>query len=117
MNGANLGRRAALELRLGDAKRDLADAVERRNSHCAQADVQRALAAEAAPSARAGHNAAAIKYRVHAACMDPEIANLRSRVAMLEGMLRETDKPAAPLTAQQAEQFSAVDDTMTAVSA
>jgi len=113
MNDLTPGARAALELRLSDARRDLAEAVEAKNSATYQADVYRAWANEAHGAVRVSRNAQAIKYRLHAASMDPEIRDLRSRVEMLQGMLSGT-ATAAP-AALTAEQCAAVDETIGAL--
>ena len=108
MEALTPGARAALDLRLQDAKRDLERAVDERNGYCGQAEVFSALAHEATNNtSRVRRNAEAIKYRVRAAGMVKEIADFRSRVALLEGML--AGKAEAP-TVLSAEQCAAMDD-------
>lgn len=106
--GLTMGARAALELRLQDAKHDLQLAIEQKNANTHQADVCRALADENACE-RVRYNAAAIKYRLRAAGMDAEIASCRGRVAMLEGMLKDEPTQDAPAVLT-AEQVAAMDE-------
>lgn len=108
--GLSVGARAALDLRLQDARRDLQEALERKNSATHQADVYRALADEAAGARRVSCNSTAIKYRLQAMGMEPEVRDLRGRVAMLEGMLAQPAGHAAPV-ALTAEQVAAMDET------
>lgn len=111
MSGAlTAGARAALELRLIDARRDLADALERKNAAMHQGDVYRALADEASGERRVSHNSTAIKYRLQAASIEPEVRDLRSRVQMLEGMLAQPAGHAAPVVLT-ADQCAAMDET------
>lgn len=104
------GARAALELRLSGARRELAQAIERKNAAMHQADVFRALADEAAGQARASRNARAVNYRLDAAELEPVIRDLRTRVQMLEGMLAQPAGHAAPVVLT-AEQCRAMDET------
>ena len=113
MDALTPGARAALEMRLQDAKRDVACAIDEHNGYAHQADVFRALADEATSSTqRVRRNAEAIKNRLRAAGMSAEIADFRSRVAMLEGML--AGKVEAPVVLS-AEQCAAVDETIGAL--
>lgn len=110
MSAATLtpGARAALELRLLDARRDLQEALERKNAATHQADVYRALADEAAGARRVSCNSTAIKYRLQAMGLAPEVRDLQGRVAMLEGMLAGGEVAPVVLTA---EQVRAMDET------
>lgn len=95
--GLTLSARAALELRLSDAKSDLQRAIETRNSYTHRADEFRALAAEATNStSRVRRNAECVKFRLRAAGMDIEIAEFRGRVALLESMLAGATPSPAP---------------------
>lgn len=105
--------RAALELRLSGARRELADAIERKNEATRQADVFRAWADEASGQARQRRNATAVNYRLDAAELEPVVRDLHARVQMLEGMLAQPAGHAAPVVLT-AEQCEAVDDTMNA---
>lgn len=107
---------AALELRLIEARRELFQAIERKNAATHQADVYRALAAEASGQARVSRNARAVNYRLDAADMEPVIRDLHGRVDMLEAMLSQPAGHAAPVVLT-AEQLAAVDDTHSAVPA
>ena len=114
--GQTLGQRAAIELRLSDARRDLQEAIEQRNVYSREADVQRALAAEVLGQARVTRNAQAIKYRLRAAGMDGEIAEFRGRVTMLEGMLSGSPAQAVPVVLP-ADAVAGMDDTLCGVAA
>lgn len=108
-----LGRRAALELRLQDAKRDLAEVVELNSSLLIQADVQRALASE--PGRRAvTHNSAAANLRLKAFLLAPDIHQARLRIANLESQLKDASVQVAPAVLTR-EQCAAVDSTMGAL--
>lgn len=106
----SLGARAALELRLIEARRELYQAIERKNAAMHQADVYRALAAEAGGQARVSRNARAVNYRLDAAEMEPVIRDLQGRVQMLEAMLAQPAGNAAPVVLT-AEQYAAMDET------
>lgn len=98
-----LGRRAALELRLQDARRDLAALVELKNSLLADADVQRALACE--PGRRSHvYNSRAASLRLKAFLLDPDVHQARLRVRNLESQLHSAAAPApVVLTRDQVE--------------
>lgn len=105
-----LGARAALDLRLLEARRELDQAIERKNAAMHQADVYRAWADEASGQARVSRNARAVNYRLDAAEMEPVIRDLHARVQMLEGMLAQPAGHAAPVVLT-VEQCAAMDDT------
>jgi hypothetical protein len=104
-----LGRRAAIELALSDARRDLAELVERRNGLLAQADVERALACEPG-SGTVHHNTRAASLRLSAFVMDPDVAAARLRVRNLESQLKSAPAEVAPVVLSAA-QCEAVDET------
>lgn len=106
---ANRGERASLELRLQDAKRDLAELQERKNGLLAAADVQRALACE--PGRRTSfHNGQAASLRLSAFLLNPDIHTAALRVRNLESQLKSSPVQAAPVVLSAA-QCEAVDDT------
>jgi hypothetical protein len=103
-----LGRRAALELRLQDARRDLAEVLALKSSLLIQADVERALACE--PGRRTVvHNSAAANLRLKAFLLAPDIHAARLRVANLESQLKGAPSPASAVVLT-AEQTAAMDD-------
>lgn len=104
---------AVLELRLSDARRDLALAVERRNADLGQADVFKALGYEATTTlSRVGRNAACVKYQLHAAEGAREIYRLEQEIAGFEALL--AGKAEAPV-ALTVDQCAAMDSTMGAL--
>lgn len=104
------GARATLELRLIDARRELTQAIERKNAAMHQADVHRAWADEASGQVRASRNAKAVNYRLDAAELEPVVRDLSARVQMLEAMLAQPAGHAAPVVLTS-DQLAAVDDT------
>ena len=115
MDALTPGARAALELSLSDARGDLARAIEERNRYTGKADEHRALAAEAELcQARVSHNAQAIKFRLRAVEMDPDIAGIQTRIAQLEGMLKGAPAQVASVVLPAAA-VAGVDSTMGAL--
>jgi len=104
------GARATLDLRLSEARRELSQAIERKNEANRQADVFRAWADEASGQARQSRNAKAVSYRQDAAELEPVVCDLSARVQMLEAMLAQPAGHAAPVVLTS-DQLAAVDDT------
>lgn len=105
MTTLTLGQRAAFELALADAERDLKAVIEEHNSLMAQADVLSAQACEPGRNAPR-YNLAAATQRFRAFAMRGDIEEARGRVETLKTKLNPA--PAVVLTN---EQCAAVDDT------
>jgi hypothetical protein len=114
-SGLTLGRRAAIELALSDARRDVAELVERRNGLLAQADVERALACEPGLGT-VRHNTRAASLRLSAFMMDPDVAAARLRVRNLESQLKSAPAQAVPVVLP-AEAVAGMDETLCGVAA
>ena len=98
MSAATLGRRAALELDLQAAQRDLAEAIARQRAELTRAD------AIGAPSCSSiALNAEAARYRLRAFSIGFDVAAHRQEVKRIEAQLRYCDEPAPVLTAGQVE--------------
>ena len=103
------GARAALELRLQDAQRDLAELIAEKNGYLSQADVCSALACEPGRGTVA-NNTAATNLRLKAFSLGGQIATLKLRVRNLESQLKGAPAQVAPVVLSS-EQLAAVDDT------
>ncbi|MGQ3051063.1 MAG: hypothetical protein ACT6S0_04700 [Roseateles sp.] len=109
-SGQTLGGRAVIELHLQDARRDLAELLERRGGLLRQADVERALACEPGRHT-ARHNCRAASLRLDAFLMDPDVAAAKLRVRNLESQLQSGPAQAVAPVVLESEWVAGQDDT------
>ena len=96
------GERAALELQLQDAKRDLQDLVDERSELFRKADVCAALAC-AGDQNTVRRNTEATRHRLSAFLLGDEIEVLNKRIANLESQLKSAPAQVAPVVLTRAE--------------
>ncbi|HEY0955788.1 MAG TPA: hypothetical protein VGE36_13570 [Roseateles sp.] len=106
MNALTPGARAALDLKLQDARRDLKALIEEKNGYIHQADVCSALACEPG-SGTVSNNQRAASLRLKAFSLGGLIHEAELLVANLQSQMKSVPAPVT-LTA---EQMAAVDDT------
>jgi polyhydroxyalkanoate synthesis regulator phasin len=104
------GERAALELQLQEAKRDLQDLVDERSELFRKADVCAALACDGDQNT-VRRNTEATRHRLSAFLLGGEIETLTKRVRKLESQLKAEPAQVATV-ALSAAQCAAVDDTL-----
>lgn len=109
--GQTLGRQAAIKLALSDARRDLAELLERKNGLLAQADVELALACEPGRGT-VRHNTRAATLRLSAFLMDPDVASTRLRVRNLESQLKSAPAHDAAPVVLPTDAVEGMDDTL-----
>jgi len=90
------GERAALELQLQDAKRNLQDLVDERSELFRKADVCAALACDGDQNT-VRRNTEATRHRLSAFLLGGEIETLKKRVANIESQLKSAPGQVAPV--------------------